>query len=152
MQGAIGETEASHPACRPDTSSSCYTIGESATYTPRDGRPCSTLHSTRPLPCVDSHAQWTACAAHVDPNEGCHPWAARCWHPDAASSHTPAISQSCCSTFARSGGEHGLRAPRRARVPAVKATMGTRSNLSCCSSHTPTIYKENRDKGAKPAA
>ncbi len=42
--------------------------------------------------------------------------------------------------------------PGRTRVPAVKLATGSESNLSCCSSHTPTIYKENRVKGAKAAA
>ncbi len=30
--------------------------------------------------------------------------------------------------------------PERVRVPTVKAAMGSRSNLSCCSSYTPIIY------------
>ena len=30
--------------------------------------------------------------------------------------------------------------------------MGLRGKFSYCSSHTPNIYEENRDKGTKPAA
>ncbi len=145
------KVEASRPVCRPDVSGPCYAVRESPAYAPRNGRPCPTSHHLGLLPRAGCHARWTVCANYTDPDEEHHSWTAWHWHPYATPSHASAVSHPHCPTATRSGGRHGLRVPGRARVPAVKATMGSRSNFSCCSSHTPNIYK-NSDKGTKPAA
>ncbi len=56
----------------------------------------------------------------------------------------------CTVTPTGARGTVPIGEPGWARVPTVKPNTGSRSNLSCCSLHTPNIYEENRVKGATP--
>ncbi len=90
-----------------------------------------TSHGVGPFPPAGCHARGTVRAAYVDPDEGQHSGTMRHWHPYTAPTNAPGFSQPRCptTTGAQSGGGYGLRAPARARVPAVEATVGSRSKF-----------------------
>ncbi len=92
-------------------------------------RPRTKASHVRPLHPAGHHSRGTCDAACSDPGEGQHHETIGHRHPYVAPTDASAFSQPGRPTTsgARSGRGHGLHAPERARVPAVKATTGSKS-------------------------